>query len=252
MPPLTSPAIVLHVIPYGDTSKILKLLTREAGLVSAIARGARRPRSRTGPRLDLFSTGTATIFTRPTRELHPLVAFELSNAHGAIACDVARFAAASALAEVALRLAPADPHPEIFDAVDAGLSAIEHAPESDRDAAALVALWGLVAALGFTPTLDRCVACGKPASGAVHFSPAQGGTLCAAHRVGLRTSTLKPSDRDALEHLASGRLPPEPLDGRHASAHRRLLISYLRHHLAADRELPALAFWDSESWNATS
>lgn len=250
MPPLVSPAIVLHVIPYGDTSKILRLLTRDAGLLSAIARGARRARARTGPRLDLFGTGTATLFTRPTRDLHPLVGFELSNARGAIASDLTRFAAASALAEVALRMAPADPHPEVFDATDAGLSAIEHAPGPDRDAAALIALWGLVAALGFAPSLDRCVVCGKRTGDSVHFSPEQGGALCATHRAGAQTSTLKPPDREALEHLTSGRLPPSPLDARHAAAHRRLLVSYLRHHLAEERALPALAFWDHAPWTA--
>ena len=35
-------------------------------------------------------------------------------------------------------------------------------------------------------------------------------------------------------------------------AHRRLLLSFIRIHLAEQREMPALAFWDQAAWNPTS
>ena len=40
MPLIATPAIVLKVTPYSETSKIVRLLTRDHGLVSALARGA--------------------------------------------------------------------------------------------------------------------------------------------------------------------------------------------------------------------
>ena len=46
MPPITTPAIVLTTIRYGETSKIARLATRDLGVQSAIAKGASRPRSR--------------------------------------------------------------------------------------------------------------------------------------------------------------------------------------------------------------
>ena len=36
------------------------------------------------------------------------------------------------------------------------------------------------------------------------------------------------------------------------AAHRRLLLSFIRHHLAEDRPLPAMAFWDKDAWTGTS
>ena len=101
MPLVSTPAVILHVMPYGDTSKILRLLTRDLGLQSVIARGARRPRSPTGPRLDLFASGTASLRVRERRELSPLTGFESGDAHTALAHDVGRFSAASALADPA-------------------------------------------------------------------------------------------------------------------------------------------------------
>ncbi|OGT92093.1 MAG: DNA repair protein RecO [Gemmatimonadetes bacterium GWC2_71_9] len=252
MPLVTTPALVLHVMPYGETSKILRLLTRDLGLQSAIARGARRKKARTGPRLDLFAAGTATLLTKGTRELNPLTEFEASNAHAGLAHDVTRFAAASALAELALKCAPADPHAEVFEAALAGLDAIERAPADVADTAALAACWGLVVALGFEPVLDRCAVCGTPLEGALPFSAAQGGVLCGTHRGGHGVTKLAEPDRAALAALLEGRLPDPPLDPRHAAAHRRLLLAFIRHHLAEHRALPALAFWDAEAWNATS
>jgi DNA repair protein RecO (recombination protein O) len=233
MPLVSTPAVILHVMPYGDTSKILRLLTRDLGLHSAIARGARRPRSPTGPRLDLFALGEASLRVREHRDLSPLTGFEVTASHPALARDVARFSAASAVAELALKCAPAEAHGGVF--------------------AAVAGCWALVIALGFSPALDRCAACGAPVERTVHFSPAVGGAVCAAHRSGAGSiSKLRPAERDALAALLGGLLPEPALDAQHAAAHRRLLLAFIRHHLAEDRPMPALAFWDRESWTATS
>ena len=249
---LTTPALVLHVMPYGETSSIVRLLTRDLGLVSAIARGARRQKSRTAPRLDLFAAGRVSLIAKPHRELNTLTAFEMSNPHSRLATDVGRFAAASALSELALKCAPEGPHEDVFDAAAAGFDALENAPVELTGAVALLACWGLVAALGFTPALDRCVVCSAPIEGGIAFSPAQGGVLCAVHRRGTATASLSEGDAAALAALISGRLPDPPLDARHEAAHRRLFVGFVRHHLAENRALPAMAFWDAESWNATS
>ena len=46
MPLVETDAIVLHVFDYSETSRILRLATRDAGLQSVLARGARRSKSR--------------------------------------------------------------------------------------------------------------------------------------------------------------------------------------------------------------
>lgn len=253
MPLVTTPAVIVHVMAYGDTSKILRLLTRDLGLVSAIARGARRAKSPTGPRLDLFALGEATLRVREGRELSPLQAFETSAANPALAHDMARFAAASALAELALKCAPAEAHPAVFAAVAGGLAALAGAAADDVEATALAAGWAVVVALGFSPSLDRCVVCGTPVDGTIHFSSALGGALCGAHRGGAGgVAKLVPGDREALASLVAGILPEPRLDARHAASHRRLLLAFVRHHLAEDRPLPAMTFWDQHAWNVAS
>src|SRR5205814_9213668 len=54
MPTYQADAVVLHRLDYGDADRILTLLTREHGKLAAIAKGARRSKTRDGSSLDLF------------------------------------------------------------------------------------------------------------------------------------------------------------------------------------------------------
>jgi recombinational DNA repair protein (RecF pathway) len=105
-----------------------------------------------------------------------------------------------------------------------------------------------VATLGFAPTLERCSVCGVAVDGAVAFSASHGGALCGKHRGEARTAKLSGPDAVALHSMVNGRLPDPGLTARHEAAHRRLLLQFVRHHLAEQRPLPALAFWDARSW----
>ena len=74
MPLVSTPAIVLATLRYGETSKIVRLATREQGIQSAIAKGALRPRSRYGAALQVLSEGAAQYLAKEGRELHTLTA----------------------------------------------------------------------------------------------------------------------------------------------------------------------------------
>ena len=106
---VATPAVVLSTLRYGETSKIVRLATREHGVQSAIAKGADRPRSRFGASLQPFSVGIAHIIVKESRELQLLTAFDVGHVRIALAADLDRFAAASVLAEVMLRFAPSEP-----------------------------------------------------------------------------------------------------------------------------------------------
>ena len=131
---VATPAIVLSALRYSETSKIVRLATRELGVQSAIAKGALRPRSRFGAALQLLSEGQAQLLVKEHRELHTLAEFDLTRLHAGLTNDLARYATASALAEVMLRFAPADPHPESYDLLHDALGLLEHAPGDDARA----------------------------------------------------------------------------------------------------------------------
>jgi DNA repair protein RecO (recombination protein O) len=252
MPQLDSPAIVLSTLRYSETSKIVRLATREHGVQSAIAKGALRPRSRFGAALQFLSEGQARLLVKEHRELHILAGFDLLRLHAGLAADLERYATASALAEVMLRFAPADPHPESYDLLRDALGLLEVAPAAELEALGFRLLWQLVGSLGFAPALDACVRDGTPlpADGGLAFSTREGGALCPACAAGHGATHLPPDARaDLGALLAAGAMLPR-LDRRHAEAHRRLLARYVRFHLGEGAELPALDFWLRRPWVA--
>ena len=115
-----TPAIILSALRYSETSKIVRLATRDLGVQSAIAKGALRPRSRFGAALQILSEGQAQLLTKEGRELNVLTAFDLRQLHVGLAADLERYAIACAMAEVMLRFAPPDPHPQSFEVLRDG------------------------------------------------------------------------------------------------------------------------------------
>ncbi|HET7599072.1 MAG TPA: DNA repair protein RecO [Gemmatimonadales bacterium] len=249
---IVTPAIVLSTIRYSESSKIVRLATRDLGVQSAIAKGALRPRSRFGAALQVLSAGQAQLHVKENRELHTLGAFDLTRVPVALAADLDRYAAASVLAEIMLRFAPPDPHPASYELLAASLDELEQAPASTAGALGLRRIWHLVSVLGFAPSLDACVHDGAPVApgGELAFSTRDGGAVCAACAGPSGATRLPPDARAALAALLHPDAPLPALDPRHAAAHRRLLSRYVRYHLAEGGELPALEFWTRRRWVA--
>ncbi|HXE56448.1 MAG TPA: DNA repair protein RecO [Gemmatimonadales bacterium] len=247
---VTTPAVVLAAVRYGETSKVVRLATEELGVQSAIAKGALRPRSRFGAALQLFSEGQAQLHVKEGRELHVLAAFDVTRLELGLAAHLERYAAASALAEVMLRFAPAAPHPDGYAVLRAGLLTLETVPADWVESTAIRTLWRLVSVLGFAPSLDFCVRDGAPlpSDAPIWFSAREGGALCDACAAGQAFTRLEAGHRHDLAALLDDGTELPPLDRRHAAAHRRLLLRYIQHHLSEGAHLPALDFWVRRPW----
>lgn len=252
MPQVSTPAIVLSALRYSETSKIVRLATRDYGVQSAIAKGALRPKSRFGAALQLLSEGQAHLLLKENRDLHILAAFDLTRLHVGLAVDLERYAVACALAEVMLRFAPPDPHPDSFDVLRHALEELERVPGSSVEALGYRLLWQLVSVLGFAPSLEACVVDGTPLppGGPLPFSTRDGGALCPVCAAQEGATQLPEQARTDLLALLDPDSELPVLDPKHGAAHRRLLARYIRYHLAEGAELPALEFWTQRPWVA--
>ena len=251
MPPVSTPAIVLSTLRYSETSKIVRLATRDYGVQSAIAKGALRPKSRFGAALQLLSEGQAQLHIKEHRELHLLAAFDLRQLHVGLASDLERYAIACALAEVMLRFAPADAHPESFELLRHALGELESAPRVNVEALGLRLLWQLVSVLGFAPAVEVCVIDGAQLGpGPLPFSTRDGGALCSTCATQQGATQLPEQSRSDLMALLQPGAELPTLDHKHGAAHRRLLARYIRYHLGEGADLPALEFWMQQPWAA--
>ncbi|HKK08605.1 MAG TPA: DNA repair protein RecO [Gemmatimonadota bacterium] len=237
MPIVTTRAVVLQTYAYSDTSKILRLVTREHGPRSAIAKGARRPGSRFGGVIEPFAEGMVTLYLKEGRDLHTLSDFDLIRERQGLGRDLVRFSGASVLCEVVMRLAPEHRDDRLFAALVRGLDELLAAPPDDVEGTALRAIWRLVAVLGFAPDLRRCSGCGRDLEGqTVRFDYASGGLRCGT--CGGEGPRLTPGDVRVLQGLLS----PGPVPRGPGLQQRRLLADFIRYHMAEGTHLRSLAF----------
>lgn len=197
-------ALCLRVRDYRESSKLVTLFTCEHGLITCIARGARRPRSKYGAALDLFARSRVIYHYRDNRGLYNLSDAELLASHAALALDPARFLAAEQMAELCLRtLHPLDPHPRLYQLLAAYLPALVTTPADTR---LLVCSFLLKAAsfLGYRPELRRCTSCDRPVEAGACFDPDRGGLVCfACAGQNPRLRRLTPADAETLRRLLS-------------------------------------------------
>lgn len=252
MPLLVSEAIVLHAFDYLESSRIVRLVTRDGGMRSAIAKGARKSHRRFGSGLDLFAQGAASLHTKPGRDLDTLGAFEDVRTRTAIAEDLERFTGAETIAEIALRFGDEGADAELFDAIAGALDVIAGASPGSAREATLAGAWHIVSVLGFGPSLEECAECGnaigvdEPAV----FTHSAGGVLCARCAVlSAGGRKIPPSARRAISAWSAGQRVTE-VSETEARAHQRLLREFLGYHLHDGRPLRAYDMWEREGWSA--
>jgi DNA repair protein RecO (recombination protein O) len=236
---LPTEAIVLQAFPYGDTSRIVRLLTRTAGVQSAMARGATRPRSRYAM-MEPFAEGVASLYMRENRDLQTLGGFDLTRSRQGLGGDLVRFGSASLVAELVMRTASEAADAELYDAVAAGLDRLLEAAPGQVEPAALATAWHVIATLGFPPVLDACLTCGGTIGDeeAATFDYSAGGVRCGACAPGLPGRSLPPHARAALTSFVQGESAPVEV----TEGHWRLLSRYLDHHILDGSPLRSMQF----------
>ncbi|MGQ0648029.1 MAG: DNA repair protein RecO [Gemmatimonadaceae bacterium] len=238
-------AVVLHTFDYLETSRIIRLATREAGVQSVIARGARRSITRFGAALDLFVSGVAEVQMKQGRELQQLTSFDITNARSALVLDLDRFASASMLCELALRCSAGEDHGDLFEALTAALDDVAAQSGAAARVEGLAAAWRVVVALGFGPAIDDCSNCHQVLSPdhPALFSHSMGGVTCATCETQVRGGRRLPVEaRGALRAWINGLrvdLPDLPAQ----RAHTRLLREFVHHHVSEGVALRAFGTW---------
>jgi DNA repair protein RecO (recombination protein O) len=193
MPSEKTTAIVLRTVEFSETSLVVTLFTREFGKVSALAKGARRPKGPFESALDLLAVCRIVFLRKSSDVLDLLTEAKLDRRFRAAGRDLNRLYAGYYVAELLAELTDThDPHPELFDAADQALLALDGIGSSQGTVSTASAiLWFELLALaqvGHAPALDQCAACGREVelAGRVPFGLLAGGLLCAACRSGQR------------------------------------------------------------------
>ena len=182
-------AICIRATDFSETSQILTLFTRQAGKISAIAKGSKRPKSAFDGPIEIFSHGKI-VFSDSTREkLATLTEFEQQPGFTNLASNLFALNCCFFATELVNNLTDDyDPHPELFDSF---LQFLQDANEirdtlhASQDSLVLLILFqlSLLKEIGLQPILNACVNCKtqytiRNTQYEAYFSSSANGLIC--------------------------------------------------------------------------
>ncbi len=240
MPVYKTEGIVIRRANLGEADRVVTLFTRDHGKVSAVAKGARKPKSRFVGRLELFTH--LRVLLAVGRTLDVVSQVEVIEPFASLRTDLTRLGYASLVAEAADRATPdREPLPEVFRLIRAALALISN---GDGEIAAMWFTGQLLMAIGYTPLLSQCVVCSRHLPSASAFSHVLGGTLCETDRHrdpnALSTSAAMLKAIEFLLHTTPAVLPRLSLDRRMRAEVGGLLLEYLEHRLEVRLRSPVV------------
>jgi DNA repair protein RecO (recombination protein O) len=165
-------AIVLRTFNLAEADKIVVCLTRESGVVRAVARGARKLKSRFGAGLEPFTLINLSYYEKEGRELVSLSQAEIVRSYFKLSRHAESVAALSYLCELVIEFAPPhEPNEKLFRMVSACIEAISVAPEEWQSLVRYFEVW-MLRLSGFWPDLRACTDCGEGfgADGRIYFN----------------------------------------------------------------------------------
>ncbi len=202
---ITTMALVLRSVDYKESDKILTLLTKEQGKLTASARGSRRKGSPIGAGCQLLSWSELVLYDYQGRwsvkEASPERLFR------GVREDVEKLALACYFAEVCELLAvEGEPCPQLLSLLLNclhGLDQMHKPPELIKTAFELKAM----CLAGYEPLLEGCAVCGAPEPEQPCFHLKEGVLHCARCRDKVGEGISMPLGGRALkamEHIAYG------------------------------------------------
>ena len=230
-------AVVLRTHDLGEADRILTMLTREHGLVRAVAKGVRRTSSKFGGRLEPFGVIDVQLYSG--RNLDVVTQVDTLAPHGrSIMADYGLFTTATAMVETAARLTDVEHEPatQQYLLLAGALRALadrRHASTLVLDSYLLRAL----AVAGWAPTFASCARCGQDGPHRA-FSAPMGGALCTECRP---PGAAAPAPETFLllgALLAGDWSVADDSDERHRRESSGLVSVYLQWHM--ERQLRSL------------
>lgn len=155
--------IILKSMPLGEADKLLTILTKEFGLIRAVAPGSRKHKSKLGGRSSLFVVNE--LLLAKGRTLDKITQAETLESYPGLSKNLGKLAASQYLAELALCYGLSEqPQEELYELINEHLRRLGQLPTiSDREseASSILAhlsqgIFHLLALAGIAPQVRLC------------------------------------------------------------------------------------------------
>ncbi|MEA5462832.1 DNA repair protein RecO [Leptothoe sp. PORK10 BA2] len=198
--------INLKASPMGENDRLITILTKEYGLLRAIAPGARKHKSRLGGRSGLFVVNE--LMLSKGKSLDKMIQADTQQSFPGLSRDLARLTAGQYLAELVLCEASEQPQAELFELLIAHLERLENAPPSTVLACLAHGTFHILALAGVAPELRYCCLSRTP------INPQLGGDKDHPWRVGFSIQAGGVITLEQLEQLENNAGPADYEAGR--------------------------------------
>ena len=217
---VTTDAIVLRSYNLAEADRIVVCLTRNAGLVRAVAKGARRMKSRFGAALEPFTLIRLAFYEKENRDLVTISRAEILKSNFDLAAQLEVSEVFGYMAELIVEFAP--PHEAnetLFRMIAACVDALAGAPQNARLVLRYFEIW-LLRLAGSFPDVRVCGVCGKQVTAEEDlFLDAESAVRCASCSRGGGTRLRREIQTIVIK---SQRLGPAEFAGSYESALREV------------------------------
>ncbi|MFC1564157.1 DNA repair protein RecO [candidate division KSB1 bacterium] len=170
---------ILSTMPHGDTSKIIRVFTREYGRISLIAKGVKKAKSKSGGALDTLNLLKIVYYYKESRELQLLSKFEIIDIYPSVKGDLNKLALGIAVLETVINLiVEEEQNEDLFQLIKKVLDSLDKA---DRNFFNIYwyFLFRFLKLSGYEIVFDSCRSCGKQTGNSARlFSYQVGGIIC--------------------------------------------------------------------------
>ncbi|HTL88244.1 MAG TPA: DNA repair protein RecO [Leptolyngbya sp.] len=147
--------INLKAMPLGEADRIVTILTKEFGLLRAVAMGARKQNSKLGGRSGLFVVNE--LMMAKGRSLDKITQAETVESYPGLARNLKKLTAGQYLAEIVLNQALSEqPQEELFYLLGEHLGRIEQCTDSEVLPRLVHAVFQLLVVAGIAPQVHQC------------------------------------------------------------------------------------------------
>ncbi len=172
----TIEGVIIGEKPYGETSKILDIITKDLGVIGVIAKGAKRLKSPLRSVSERFTYANFEISYKKDK-LSTLITGDIINPLSNISKDIEKLSYINFISELTKQVLKQSKNKTIYDNYVASIVKINNG----YDPMVITNILELkyLDFLGVRPELDSCVVCGNQK--VVTLSVEKGGFLCKDH-----------------------------------------------------------------------
>jgi DNA repair protein RecO (recombination protein O) len=231
----TDQGIVLRGYPFGESDRIVVLLSPNHGKLRTVAKGVRKTKSRFGGRLEPMTHVDVVLYEG--RNLDTITQVSVINGFPNVRNDLDRVLAAGTMIEVVDAVVQEDePSHRMFLLLERGLTVLDHdQPHLDLVTAFLIKAAEIV---GVEPAFASCSGCGTT-EGLSRFNFAAGGSVCEQCRTpgsyALRAGVVEYLARVAASDMSQLPDPDPSMSGEALGITKR----FMEYHL--ERRIETLA-----------